>query len=326
MRDLEYQYVERTPGIGAIRRLENPPKTPALATLLRHHDETSGGISDAQTYQRDEFDYLIAFYGLVELACILGVIEGRLPAVFKKRALKHLTNSAVQKYYEVNYPLVLPQLLVRRLDGRSDLRARCSRSIGWGAFERVRLLGYQIDTSDEEMDRFLWLLDGGSIGRYDINDWLEIFDRPKELVRRLTRKEDDRDFLDDALAGFGRFLHFARGMVRLLEDVDDRIAQSALWHQHGYWFNAFDGHVGQKVRSVLPLIADRVATHRGVRAAKTNDETLQAIGMLCSGRFAWRLREIAGGVAEEDPRSDSRPRRRERLAFRRVARPARRRS
>src|SRR5213594_2451024 len=52
-----------------------------LRCVLRHHDETEEGISDSETWWRDEFDYLLAFYGIVEIAVMIGFVA-ELPAAF----------------------------------------------------------------------------------------------------------------------------------------------------------------------------------------------------------------------------------------------------
>ena len=46
-----------------------------LKRVLRHHDETPNGIGDRETWWRDEFDYLLGFYGIVEIAAMIGFVR-----------------------------------------------------------------------------------------------------------------------------------------------------------------------------------------------------------------------------------------------------------
>lgn len=87
-----------------------------LSWLLRHHRE--GGLTNKEIWRRDYFDYLLAYYAILEIALLIGFVDV-IPIPDRNRALMELRQTGIRKYYEENYPVELPARLRKRL--RRDL-------------------------------------------------------------------------------------------------------------------------------------------------------------------------------------------------------------
>jgi len=226
-----------------------------LRKLLRHH--RNGGVTDSTEIDlRDSFDMLLAFYGLVEIASIIAYVPNPLPIEFQRVARFDLSQEVVLKYYAVNYPLLLPQLLRRRLDSEQALQESGSQSdLSQATSIFSRFLGLEERFRREsDLELLLRLLDSFYFDDYDISDVVAAVRKPKEFMKRLTKKPRDRDVLDDALQGFVKLLAFCWELDALLKSAERfLLLQSTMWHYHAYSFKIirteFTKNINSAVRS-----------------------------------------------------------------------------
>src|SRR5258708_15233149 len=124
LRELERRYLYASDAKEAVALLDgstSPDNDTKIRELLRHHSQKPI-TSKKELRLRQAFDELLGFYSLVEVGCLAGFLEAVLPDYFATRAREHLSSAAVQKYYEQNYPLLLPRLLRKRAEKAYSLR------------------------------------------------------------------------------------------------------------------------------------------------------------------------------------------------------------
>lgn len=219
-----------------------------LKSLLRHHGERSV-VSPRELRLRSAFDELLGFYSLVEVGCIAGYLPNPLPEEFARAAEKYLSRDEVRKYYEENYPVLLPRLLRKRLAGVNRLReTNTGRSIPlfFQFIENNSMI------ENENVGQFLWFLEDGRTQGYSIGDTLDALGKPKQFARCLMQAPSERDALDKSLLGFGRFVQFCRHFDSLLQAAHDLpLLQSAMWHFHAYWFHHLEIDFGKSMKDAV---------------------------------------------------------------------------
>jgi predicted TIM-barrel fold metal-dependent hydrolase len=337
--DLEDLYFRETgapTAIAEFNRIRNGTSQRELSVLLRDH--TCRDItSTAEVQLRDAFDDLIACYGIMEIACTLGYV-GELPEPFVRTARRVLDDGDVRAYYEVHYPLLLPQLFRRRVAGERTFVLPAD-AVDLPALMRFFDLSAAVESSIET-EHFLGMLDGYVYGNeeteYGLGDLFAVLRRPDVLARRLARSERQRNALDLAVLGFRRYLRFCRGLDELLAGLaHSPVQQSLLWHHHAYWFECVRDEAGEHLHHALRQLAHWEApptTGAGADAEvaapegeASNDEendtatrdtvadapdsstrTLASmhavVRRLTSGRYGWALREapdVSPGLAPD---------------------------
>lgn len=280
-----------------------------LDRLLRHHSEEP--ISDAETWTRDHFDFLIGYFSMVEVGCIAACMPFPLPRSHCRLAKRFLGHRAVRRYYEEHYRLLLPALHLQRCTGQS--------TTGWDRdappdFETfASFFAQSLPTNREEgsLETFLWFLDGGARGDADLEDTLTVLASPARIARQMSAPFDEEDHLALSVRGFTEFLVFCIALDQLLAACEDEILQSAMWHHHAYWFSRIDGEWGPALRTAIENVArwqTRLAakvdaeSRAGFRAAQDDIRAAAAaLAHLGSGRYAWRLSEIAALGSSQSP-------------------------
>ncbi len=272
-----------------------------LKRLLRHHSEEE--IGTQETWDRDAFDYLVAYFSMMEVACTAGYLPSSLGDPVRRTALRYLKNPAILRYYESNYPLLLPQLFRIRLEsnGRravpSAPRAFASQFPLFFELTRTR-------ESDGPIETFLWFLDGGDRNGVDISDTLNAISSPKRFFAALLRSDSQADDLDLSIRGFVDFVDFSLAFESLLSSMQEdssrpSFLQSAMWHYHGHWFDHMRDEFGGFLRDALAQVASwksrgqkrsRGETGRG--HSRKHPRTEEAFGRLLSGRYRWPLAEM----------------------------------
>jgi predicted RNA-binding protein with RPS1 domain len=254
---LKRQYFDEDTGQRAAKRIDNantPQKQKNLTFLLRHHDEQE--ISDPETWDRDEVDQLLHFYSIMEIAALLGLIPDPLPEDLRSMALRHLRQPAVNKYFVTNYPLLLPQLFLLRAAALLDLK-EVSRGEFFSEFIQLLQLDAMMHGGDEDVDNFLWMLDGGLIGKYDIDDAIESFKTPTIFVRCLTKVRKSMTGCDSAMRGCLLFLNFCRELDSFLSSSDTSPwLRYESWHLYGYWFSQMQFMVGDRINGIIDKMGD----------------------------------------------------------------------
>jgi hypothetical protein len=211
--------------------------------------------------RRDAIDYLLAYYSILEVAAIAGCIEPQPPQLFTDPARRRLERPAMARYYSRYYPLLLPQLFVRRLNASPLL-------IQHDAFpEFVRFLHVSELRRGDDIDMFLWFLDDGVEDEYGLTDVLGVFAEPAQLAKVLTRSQDRRNARDQAVRGLLLFLKFCREFDALLQSCTAQpLLQSAFWHFHGYWFQQLGVQLTGVIGAVIESYRDQVGTEDDVPA------------------------------------------------------------
>ena len=254
----------------AARRIDSATtvkKARDLGFLLRHHDEQ--GITDRETWQRDQFDELIHYYSIMEIAALIDLIPNPLPEDLQQSAMRHLREPSVNQYFVSNYPLVLPQLFELRVCGFSQLKASSAVSLV-PLFLQLLQLDSMIHGGDEDVDTLLWFLDGGSIDGYDIDDTLDALKDAGKFFKRLRVEPDKMTMRDSSLQGLVTFLDFCRELDAFLRISHlPPLLRYEAWHLYGYWF----GNLSTMVGDHLEIAVTRVASWKIERSmAKQEDK------------------------------------------------------
>ncbi len=225
--------------------------------VLRHHSEAA--VRDRETWLRDEIDYLLGYYGIIEIAMMIGFVD-ELPTEFQEQHLPILADAAMRRYYEWNYPVEMPRRFRERLQlgiGRSvpgspELEA---------AFHEFLELTRQVER-DEDFESFLWALDGGwredEDGACDIARVNKVLKDPNRLARAIQTPPDERSELEAALAGFCKFIQFCEGLDAIIEYLKGRglvSVSEAMWLLHGYWFYQLRDRLGRDLAAAIRSLA-----------------------------------------------------------------------
>lgn len=231
-------------------RARNTTNRTYLNRLLRDHRERPIN-SQQEIRRRDSFDFLIAFYGILEIASLIRYVPVPLPSAFNTAFLRDLSDSSIKRYYEKHYPLLLPRLCRLRLEGKL--------SIGEGSPDyRVHAL-FQSFLSlesrqriNDDVDMFLWFLDDGWSDGYSLSDVVECLLNRSDFLKRILKAPQEQDDLDSAVCGFGKLLSFCNDFDSFLKRCSTwPLFQSALWHYYAYWFDLAGESIGPKLRKII---------------------------------------------------------------------------
>jgi hypothetical protein len=212
--------------------------------------------------RRDELDYLLRYYSILELAAATGLVP-RLPAPVKQQALAVLQQPSVQRYYQHYYPLLLPQLFLNRLKGR-PWRAQGTDE---GSLSKFIVIDSLRQTREVEL--FLWFLDDGYENGYGLADVFEVVKNGRRLAQTIARDPEESSSGDLAVIGFLEFLSFSRELKAFLDGLEDPLLRSAFWHFHGYWYDQIGGQVLGVLTAGIESLRRHVEGGEGVPPAAT---------------------------------------------------------
>ena len=177
---------------------------------------------------------MLSFYGLVEVASCIDFLPATLPQSFRQQALEVLSNPAVRRYYEWNYPLPIVNRFRERLLGWFIQQDRSGAAGKISLFYRFLSLLDRIE-SDDRVTTFLWLLDSGEEGGHDIDDLLHVLSNAELFLSSTARRRQRR--IDKAVIGFSRFLDICVEYDALLRDtIQVPILAESIWLHQAYWF------------------------------------------------------------------------------------------
>ena len=201
-----------------------------LANILRHHLETKEGVYlESEMDFRDETDYLIKFYSLLEVAMLAGFIPSRLPEHLRKEVITILDNPFVKKYYTINYPLLLPQVILKAAL-KNKAQKICGNQTG---FRDLLLTDYK---EDDDVEAFLALLDGFSYYGKNIDDFNRLLSNKAMITELLKRPRKDETLFEKAFWGFIKYSDYMNSYEELLRKCEHDLFRSAIWHYRSYWF------------------------------------------------------------------------------------------
>jgi len=285
---LTHEFLERrdAPARTAFDYFAKASDAAVARTLLDHRHEAIDATVTIN--RRESFDQLLSYYSLLELAFQQRLIDG-LPNALANQARRHLSHTAVRAYYEVHYPLVLPQLLARRLVGvpfmpslQSFEAERLSRY--WAFQDMTRILNDPRAAPGEwtDAEAFLWLLDDGvTEDGYILEDLINAFADEDRVSVALLGADDD--WLQACIRGLYNFLSFASEIDPFLNG-QDAISASAYWHFHGYWFALMGSHLSRTIERALNQL----------RFDESREVFLSQVRRLTSSHYASALPTAAG--------------------------------
>lgn len=302
MRFYEPKHVQRA--VGFLERRVGRGSDRRLRSLLRDH--VSSGITvDDDTWIRDSFDFLLAYYAILEIASIAGYI-GQPDANTVASARAHLEQPDVVRYYEEHYPLLLPALFRERLEGRNQLRetvrAEADQLRAQSLVMRfTQLIGAR--NADWDIDRFLFLMDDGEVGGVDWRSLLRPLADLDQYLSITGKSGDDDDPGAQALRGFTKFIEFCENLERLLQSAADfTLLQAAMWHYNAYWFVRIADKLGPRLEEILSML-EKWREKAGAPAvfdaelAEVQKRVHRTLGALMDRRRGQPLLEASGYVA-----------------------------
>lgn len=214
-----------------------------LKILLRDH-KINPIISFLEVNERDNIDFLIDYFSILEIGLLAGYLPNPLPQKTENEANYLLKNEFVNKYFSEYYPLLLPQLLVKQISkySRQNYFDKSYSLNSHSIYDRFLILRQSIK-DDADIDQFLWFLDDGYTAGYTISDLWNVLEDKNRIEYKLGR--NNRHPLNTALWGFIKYVQFLSDFASLLKDAEeDILLQSALWHHQSYWFEHLKERVG----------------------------------------------------------------------------------
>jgi hypothetical protein len=233
-------------GFKTINTLIKDNEVVSLRILLRDHKENPID-SVLEVEERDNIDFLIDYFSILEIGLIANYLPNPLPLKTKKEIEYLLSNEFLNKYFTKHYPLILPQLLLKQIlkDNGEKYFYRSSLKNATALYDRFLML-IQIVKSDDDIDQFLWFLDDGWTNGYSISDFWNVLSDRNIIKYKLG--SSNRHPLNSALWGFIKYIQFLSDFAKLLKDSkEDSLLQSAFWHHQSYWFD----HMKEKIDDII---------------------------------------------------------------------------
>lgn len=219
--------------------------------LLRHHNE--GEVSDKETWDRDDVDYLLSYYAMLQVGITAGVIDFQPKDALFESASELLSYPPLISYFTKSYPLDLPDRLLARFEAPAssqstipEMRKQVGSIHRKGLFSAFLPLTAVLE-QDADMETFLWLLDGGWRGRWHYERLESVLRRPKEAATLLMDRR--RDPLGHrVMQGILKFIEFAVALDILLEEAAPfPDLQEEMYVFHAYWFSNSEDLTGKIV-------------------------------------------------------------------------------
>lgn len=295
LRDLTRRYRDQTGAAEALPVLASL-SDPELEHLLRDH--RTEGIYDAlEVQRRDAVDELLTFYGRIEIASIVGFVPDPLPDDFRQQAAAHLSRPAVNRYFTEFYPLQLPRLLMRRLQG-TPVESRIDPSAGNALFLEF-MDTVSLTEGDPEVDVILWFLDDGWRKTSSIVDVLAVLEDPDRFLAALVDPDEEGRApspVTEGVRGLREYLLFCSRFDALLRRTAPYpVLQAAFWHDQAYWFINLRDKVGAALRQAVDAIAAWGAEEP--EASEGLPELQSAIDRLLSGEYGRAMQDMTAAEA-----------------------------
>jgi len=235
-------------GFRTIKTLIRNDDEISLSILLRDHKESSID-SIEEVHERNNFDFLIDYYNILEIGLIAGYLPNPLPTKIENDIKFVLDNKLVNRYFTEFYPLHLPQLLLYQVlenSGKQYFEINYSENNSV-LFDRFLTLNHNVK-NDSDIQQFLWFLDDGWTEGFSIRDLLNVLEDKRIIKYKLSNRS--KHPLNSALWGFVKYIQFLNDYSALLLNCEENtILQSAFWHHQSYWFE----HIKEKFGSVIKV-------------------------------------------------------------------------
>jgi hypothetical protein len=262
-------------------------------------------VRKAEIDIRDNLDELLAGCSLLEILSYLSPDPPDLPAALVQTLQTTLMHPDVRRYYEHNYPIVLPQLFRDRLLNRLPASYHNAPAPNPGASSACLVTLLDLDrrqSQDQPLVMFLALLDGYRMNGWWLEDVLKEMSSKEALARVLQRDAETppgepREPLAVALEGFDSFLRYAEELHDLLLRTEGELHGSLAWLAHSYFYGESAETIGltfRRVRKLLDIWAD--GSKQGLVAA-SQAEHLRQLFKALRDRSRWTRPAERAGLA-----------------------------
>lgn len=209
----------------------------------------SGGILFSPLHK------LLRFYSLLEIALTIKFIpEPNYDDEFWKGAAANLSAPSIRWYEENSYPVVLPQFLLGRLEGRLHLEEEKAEE----RYDEASTLFCSFVSlisrwENPDVEVFLRYAMSAESDSYQLDSFREfIADKDQFIPRILAAKSARSRYEDHLLKGFSGILVLCEDLDRLLEEAGDfRLLQSAMWNYHADLFLIASGRLPAYLRQLV---------------------------------------------------------------------------
>jgi len=184
------------------------------------------GVAESASLMQ-EVDDLMAFYSLLEVAILAGVISGALPEDLKRDIRETLDQPVIQRFLTRRYPQLLLSGVLSRGKEPGGEEERAPRPGEFYGFLELK----DFIESDVAVDIMLYLSAGGVIDDWDLSDTLAALTGPDACAECMLKAPEEQNVRDASLHGFFRLLSFCGAFEKSLPILGaDPILQSACWH------------------------------------------------------------------------------------------------
>jgi hypothetical protein len=236
--------------------------------LLRHHRERK--IKNRETWLRDDIDYLLSYYSILEIAITAGVVAFHPDDPLFEAALQCLDYPPLRSYYKKHYPLMLPDRLLSRKRASVGETLKYRSRNATEAIRQKQLLSAFLPLTadfenDDDLESFLWILDGGVRGNWDYGRLEKILKRPKEAAALLMKSGGSNG--RHVIRGMIKFIEFAVSLDKILDEAKDfPNLQEEMYLYYSYWFASSE----DLVERILGLMASLDAVGGDVEVPKAS--------------------------------------------------------
>ena len=288
--DFEELYLSH-PSVGAFLQQFHEVDASSLAWLLRNH--LNNGVSDGREQElRDGADFLLGYYAMLEIASLIGYVDEPLPAAVASDAYLMLSAPAMKDYYSAFYPVELPKLFLKRLEGNWTRRVepRAELSLAFWRFQ-----GFVSRNRENQallilmrfLDGFISSDEKGNV--ISIESIAQTFGNPEQVLMIFLRERNQMTVSEQVVDGIREFFEFAKEFDGLLLKVPDPYLQAELWLYYNYYFQ---GPLSDELYKHLSLAAQHIrevnaksADVESLRSREAFDQYWQAIERLRSGVY-----------------------------------------
>jgi len=246
-----------------------------LQTLLRNHIDSSID-SYLEVEERDNIDFLIDYFSILEIGLIADYFPNPLPHKAVKEIDFILNNEFVKRYFTEYYPLALPQLLLKQVSRSRNEKHFHHDSLknSTALVDRFLMLN-QVVKNDEDIDQLLWFLDDGWTAGFSISDFWNVLSDRNIIKYKLDSV--NKHPLNSALWGFIKYIQFLSDFADLLRDSkEDAVLQSAFWHHQSYWFEHMKERIGEIINIGIKNIRESMEHFNADEVIEDKDSFLNS--------------------------------------------------